>query len=245
MGQDTTLISQDAVGLTTLQYLSETKGLNHWMFETILPYVSGRILEIGSGIGNISSQFVAAKMPITLTEFDGQYCHMLREKFDKEPLVRGIYQLDLVHAAFEKNYSQLLNSFDTVFALNVVEHIADDKQAIANARSLLAPGGRLIILVPAYQALYNGIDRGLDHYRRYTRKSIKHLLSDGFDILSTQYFNLAGVFGWFVSGTVLQKKSLTAGPLHLYNKLVPLFRVADALTFHQVGLSVIAVGRKK
>jgi SAM-dependent methyltransferase len=215
------------------------------MFETILPYVTGRILEIGSGIGNISSHFVNARLPITLTEFDGQYCHMLHEKFDRESLVRGIYQLDLVHSTFEQTYNQLLNSFDTVFALNVVEHIADDKQAITNARSLLASGGRLLILVPAYRALYNGIDRGLDHYRRYTRKSIKNLLSGGFEILSTRYFNLAGVLGWFVSGTVLRKKNLTAGPLSLYNKLVPLFRVVDALAFHQAGLSVIAVARKK
>jgi SAM-dependent methyltransferase len=228
-----------------LQYLSETKELNRWMFETIFPYCTGRILEIGSGIGNISSEFISNGVPLTLSELDAYYCKKLHNKFDKETLIKGIHQLDLVHPSFEKAYRNLINSFDTVFALNVVEHIANDKQAIANARSLLTKSGRLIILVPAYRALYNGIDRGLEHYRRYTRKSLKLLLSDGFNIQHTQYFNLAGIFGWFVTGTIFRKESLTEGPLSLYNKLVPLFRIADTLTFHQVGLSVIGVAQSK
>jgi 2-polyprenyl-3-methyl-5-hydroxy-6-metoxy-1,4-benzoquinol methylase len=246
MDQDTTLASQkEGVGLTTLQYLSETTQLNQWMFETIYPYVGGRILEIGSGIGNISSQFVNAGTPITLSDLDAGYCRMLHEKFDREPLVRGIHQVDFAHPFFETAYSPLTGKFDTVFALNVVEHISDDKQAVANARSLLAPGGRLIILVPAYAALYNRLDRNLDHYRRYTRKSVRQLLSGGFEVLHTQYFNLAGIFGWFFSGTIFRKKNLSAGELGIYNKFVPLFRMADELTLHKAGLSVIAVACRK
>jgi len=245
MGHGTMLTAQDQVGFTTLRYLSETTQLNRWMFETILPHVRGNILEIGSGIGNISCQFVKADLPISLSELDAEYCHQLRDQFEGEPLIRGIHQLDLVHPLFQTEYKALLGTFQTVFALNVVEHISDHRQAIANARSLLSPNGRIIILVPAYQFLYNEIDRGLGHHRRYTRNSVKQLLSGGFDILHTQYFNLAGIAGWLFSGTVLHNKTLTAGPLSLYNKLVPFFRLVDSLAFHQIGLSVIAVARKK
>lgn len=246
MDQDIIQIpEEESVGLTTLQHLSEAERLNQWMFETILPYAHGRVLEIGSGIGNISSQFVRAGVPIALSDLDAQYCRILHNRFDSESLVRGIHQIDLAHPSFEKVYRDLLGQFDTVFALNVVEHIADDRLAISNARSLLAPKGRLIILVPAYSILYNGIDKGLDHYRRYTQKSIRQLLSGQFEVLRTWYFNLAGIFGWFFSGNVLGKTTLPAGQLSLYNKFVPLFRVADAVTFHQAGLSVIAVGQKR
>ena len=215
------------------------------MFDTILPYTKGRVLEIGSGIGNISSQFVDAGIPITLSDLDNGYCRMLHEKFDGEPKVKGIHQMDLAHPAFDRVYSGLTGKFDTVFALNVVEHIADDKWAISNARSLLAPGGRLIILVPAYAALYNGLDRCLEHYRRYDRTSIKNLLAEHFKVMRVWYFNLAGIFGWFFSGAVLGKTTLPSGQLSLYNKFVPLFRVADAMTFHQAGLSVIAVAERR
>lgn len=214
------------------------------MFDTIRPYVKGSILEIGSGIGNISDIFVQTGIPLTLSDLDTRYCGMLAEKFHGEPMVRGVYQIDLGHPGFENEYAELLGKFSTVFALNVVEHIPNDKLAIANAKLLLRTRGHLIVLVPAYTALFNGLDQGLDHWRRYNRESLKKLLSKDFEILKTQYFNLAGIVGWWLSGSVLKKQELPSGQLSLYNKLVPLFRVADAMTFHQVGLSVIAVGRK-
>jgi SAM-dependent methyltransferase len=216
------------------------------MFETILPYVYGRTLEIGSGIGNISNQFVQAGLPITVTDLDNSYCRMLHDKFDGQKLVEGIYQMDLAHAAFDTAYAHLIGKFDTVFALNVVEHIEDDKRALSNAKSLLTRGGQVIILVPAYNTLYNTLDKALDHYRRYDRNSIKQLLQgEGFEIIHTQYFNLAGIPGWFFAGAVQGHNTLPAGQLSIYDKMVPLFKIADALTFHQIGLSVIAVGRKR
>jgi len=126
-----------------------------------------------------------------------------------------------------------------------VEHIPNDKLAIANAKLLLRTRGHLIVLVPAYTALFNDLDEGLDHFRRYNRESITKLLNKDFEILNTQYFNLAGIVGWWLSGSVMKNKKLSSGQLSLYDKLVPLFRVADAMTFKQVGLSVISIGRKK
>ncbi len=233
------------MGLTTLQHLSEAKRLNQWMFDTIRPFVKGNVLEIGSGIGNISSYFVQAGIPITLTDLDTHYCRLLTKNFEREPMVRGVYQLDLAHQNFVNVYTSLLEKYDTVFALNVVEHIPNDKLAIANAKLLLRRGGHLVVLVPAYTALYNGLDQGLEHWRRYNRHSLKKLLSKDFEILKTQYFNLAGIVGWFLSGSILKKAALPSGQISIYDKLVPLFRIADAMAFNQVGLSVIAVGRKK
>ncbi len=233
------------MGLTTLQHLSEAKRLNQWMFNTIRPYVKGNVLEIGSGIGNISSVFVQAGIPLSVSDLSPHYCQMLKRNFDNEPMVRGVYQIDLAHGSFETVYAGLMQGFDTVFALNVVEHIYNDELAITNAKQLLRKRGHLIVLVPAYTALYNGLDMGLEHWRRYNRESLKKLLSKDFEILKTQYFNLAGIVGWFLSGSVLKNDKLPSKQLSLYDKLVPLFRVADAMTFNQVGLSVIAVGRKK
>jgi SAM-dependent methyltransferase len=244
MGTDQLLTPQE-VGLTTLEHLSTADQLNQWMFETIRPYVKGKVLEIGSGIGNISECFVLQGMSITLSDLELHYCNLLCEKFSGEPKVQGVHQIDLGHPNFERAYSSLLGSFDTVFALNVVEHIQNDQVAVANAKKLLRNGGYLIVLVPAYKALYNELDEGLEHWRRYNRKTLKSLLTKDFDIVKTQYFNLAGIAGWFLSGSILHHKTLPAGSLKLYNKLVPLFRMADEIVFHRIGLSVIAIGKKK
>lgn len=235
----------DEVGMSTLEHLSNANRLNDWMFESIQPHVKGNILEIGSGIGNISSCFIKNGYSINLSDYSDHYCEYLNNKFSDENRVKGIYQIDLVEPDFEIRYVDLLSKFDTIFALNVVEHIKDDQKAISNCKKLLAPGGHLIILVPAWQLLYNGFDRELEHFRRYTKKTVRSLFkSQDLKIITTWYFNLAGILGWFVSGTLLRKKTLPGGQIDFYNKLVPIFRLADKITFNQLGLSVIIIGQK-
>lgn len=236
----------DEVGLSTLENLNIAYRLNDWMFESIRPFLKGRILEIGSGIGNISDCVVKNNLAITLSDYSDHYCSYLDKKFINQPLVKGIFQIDLADSDFDEKYNLLIQKFDTVFALNVIEHIKDDQLAIANCRKLLKPGGHLIILVPAYQSLYNGFDVELEHFRRYTKKTVSELLnSQQLNILQTWYFNMAGILGWFVSGTILRKRQLPSEQLNLYNRLVPIFRIMDRLTFNQLGLSVIIVGQKQ
>ncbi len=59
-----------------------------------------------------------------------------------------------------------------------MEHIENDHLAIHNCRKLLKKGGKLIILVPAFQSLYNGFDKELYHYRRYTKHTLNKLFKE-------------------------------------------------------------------
>ncbi|HEY4285648.1 MAG TPA: class I SAM-dependent methyltransferase [Puia sp.] len=238
-------VPADEVGIATLTSISGADRLNTWMFETIQPFVKGKTLEIGSGIGNISTQFVVHGLPLSLSDYSDEYCQYLQKKFAGEPLVQDIVKIDLVDKDFETRHARLLGSFDTIFALNVVEHIEDDGLAVVNCYKLLAPGGHLILLMPAYQALYNGFDKGLGHYRRYTRSKMDKLLSTKFEVLKTWHFNLAGILGWFLFGTLLRGKNIKEGQMNAYDKLVGIFRLADKVTFNRIGLSVLGVGKKK
>lgn len=233
------------VGYVVLLNIRKAHGLNQWMFESIRPYAKGKILEVGSGIGNISDIFASRKMPLSLSDYKEEYCQLLKKKFAGQPEIEGIYQIDLAVKDFEVKYAGLLGAFNTVFALNVIEHIGDDALAVANAAKLLAPEGHLILLVPAYQYFFNRWDQQLGHYRRYTGKSLQTLLSREFDIVKTWYFNLAGIFGWWWFGSILRKGLISEGHIRAYEKLVPLFRLADKISLHRIGLSVISVGRKK
>ena len=235
----------DPLGHTTLEVISSAGRFNTWMYETIEPFCSGRILEIGSGIGNISEFFLASGYTIALSDLRKNYLELLGQKFSGYPNLDNILQLDLVDSNFDRNFSPYLETFDTVFALNVVEHIENDQLAIQNAGKLLKEGGTLIILVPAYNFLYNRFDSLLGHYRRYTRKSLKGLfLNNGLRILQSRYFNLAGTIGWYVSGKILRNDTIPGGQMKLYNKLVPVFRLLDKFFFNAAGLSVIVTGKK-
>jgi SAM-dependent methyltransferase len=236
----------DPEGESTLEVMSAAPQFNRWMFETIRPYCVGPVLEVGSGIGNISTFLLQSGHEAHLSDLRPHYCRRLRTQFGQHSNCRGVYEMDLVHPEFDRAYGHVLGRFGTVFALNVLEHIADDHQAIANCHKLLRPSGRLIILVPAYSFLYNRFDHQLGHCRRYTRGSLGSVFTaSGLDIVDTFYFNCAGIPGWFVSGTLLRKQQLSRTQLAVYNRLTWLFRLLDRLTARKLGLSVIAIGQAR
>ena len=235
---------RDPDGEKTLQVISKAGNFNEWMYKTISPFCSGNILEIGSGIGNISAFFIRDGKTITLSDLRSFYFSELNQKFGSYPNLEKTIILDLVDNNFKEKFSEYKGYFDTIFALNVVEHIEDDSLAISNCRFMLKPGGTLIILVPAYQKLYNQFDTNLGHFRRYTKRSLQQLISgNGFEIIHKQYFNAAGILGWFVSGKILGKQTIPEGQMGLYNALVPVFRIFDKLIFNKAGLSVIVAGK--
>ncbi len=237
---------KDPDGEKTLEVISKADKFNRWMFRTIEPYCTGRVLEIGSGIGNISAFFLEQGYSIMLSDIRIHYTEALKNKFSHFPNLQGAVNIDLVDPDFREKYKSMNGYFDTVFALNVVEHIDDDKLAVQNCRFLLREGGNLIILVPAYMALYNQFDKNLGHFRRYTKNSLESLISGaGFEILHRQYFNLAGILGWYFSGSILRKQTIPEGQMGLYNLLVPVFRIVDKLIQNKAGLSVIIAGRAR
>lgn len=231
----------DLEGLETLNVIEKANKFNKWMYETIKPYSKGRILEIGCGIGNISEFFIRDNFNIVLSDLRDNYIEIVKNKFSNE-----VFKIDLVDVDFDTKHKDLIGTFDTVFALNVVEHIKDDHKAIENCKKLLKNQGHLIILVPAYQALFNNFDVELEHYRRYTQKSLKQLIkANQLNIIKTFSFNVIGILGWFVSGSILKKKTIPEGQMGLFNTLVPVFKLADILTLKKIGLSVICISVKK
>jgi 2-polyprenyl-3-methyl-5-hydroxy-6-metoxy-1,4-benzoquinol methylase len=233
----------DKEGWETLDAIAEADKFNEWMFQTIRVYCTGNILEIGSGIGNISKFFIDEKAEITLSDIRSAYCNVLKNRF---PEAKDVIQLNLTHPLFDTEYMHHLGKYDSVFALNVVEHIEDDSLAIRNGHKLLKAGGKLVILVPAYQKLYNRFDRELEHFRRYTKKRLNNILTkEKFEIRHCQYFNFMGIPGWYVSGKLQKNKTIPKSQMSLYNKFVPLFKLVDKVLFNKIGLSVISVGVKR
>src|SRR5439155_26800591 len=81
-------------------------------------------------------------------------------------------------------------SFDLATSLDVIEHLEDDLGALRELRRVVAPGGCLLVTVPAYQWLWSGHDEVNHHHRRYTRRSLGVVGEQaGWKQVRTTYFN--------------------------------------------------------
>ena len=80
--------------------------------------------------------------------------------------------------------------YDVVVAFDVIEHVEHDVESLAKLREQLAPGGRLMMTVPALPWLWSQHDVTHHHFRRYTRSQLDATLrSAGLEPVRISYFN--------------------------------------------------------
>jgi SAM-dependent methyltransferase len=82
------------------------------------------------------------------------------------------------------------SSFELAVSLDVIEHLEDDVEALRELRRVVAPGGRLLVTVPAYQWLWSRHDLINHHHRRYSRATLVGAAqSAGWQVERTTHFN--------------------------------------------------------
>lgn len=226
----------DPTGAATLESLAAAPRFNRWMFDRVRRWIGRRVLEIGSGIGNLS-QFLLDRPRLVLTDTAPEYLERLRARFAQYPNVE-ITRLYL--PAVDGPIAA--ERFDTIVCLNVLEHVADDLGSLRAMHRLLDRGGRLVLLVPALPALYGSLDRALGHVRRYAARELRAKFTEtGIRMRHLEYFNLAGIPGWWFTGRVLRRDLLPPASLWWFDTLVPLFRLEWLLPW-RLGQSLIAIG---
>jgi SAM-dependent methyltransferase len=81
-------------------------------------------------------------------------------------------------------------AFTATTCLDVLEHIEDDHAALAELRRVTAPGGALLVTVPAYEALWSSHDVANEHVRRYRARTLRALAGRvGVGVERLTYFN--------------------------------------------------------
>jgi len=224
----------------TLFILGEAPAYHQWVFEKIRPYLGKCVLEVGCGIGNLTG-LLLRQGRVIVADMDEGYLRIVGDKFRGHPNLKGVLFWDIQ----TRRYQNLNTTIDTIVCSNVLEHVEDDDSVLKNFYPLLPSGGRLIILVPALKGLYNLLDRELGHFRRYNKEElIQKLRRNGFRIRSLQFFNLFGVLGWFINGTLIRRRFLSAKQIKIFNQMVPLFVLLEKVIPTLVGQSLIAIGER-
>jgi SAM-dependent methyltransferase len=226
----------------TLTKMNALERFNRHLYQTIAPYCGDRILEVGSGTGNIT-RFLLQGAEVTATDVHVGALSRLQAQFSAYDGFSA-RSWDVAQPIPDDLRD---GGFDTVVCLNVLEHVEDDAAALDNMRrALAATGGRLVLLVPAGKALYSPLDRGLGHFRRYEPEGLKALLdAAGFEVETTLWFNALGMLGWFVNGRLLQRERLPVAQLGIYERVAPLALPIERSVTLPFGLSLVAVARPR
>jgi SAM-dependent methyltransferase len=137
-----------------------------------------RVLDIGCGTGTMLTYLARYGDPEGIDVDDAaiEYCH-----------ARGLTR---VAQAGADRLPFADGSFGLVTALDVIEHIDDDRAALREARRVLRPGGKLLLAVPAYRFLWGRQDDINLHKRRYVAREVRErLIAAGFTVVRLTYIN--------------------------------------------------------
>jgi SAM-dependent methyltransferase len=135
---------------------------------------------------------------------------------------------------------------DSIVYVNVLEHIEDDQGELRTAHSALAPGGRVLIFVPANPWLMGSIDRQLGHFRRYTMNELtSKCRAAGFGIRSSSYFDVAGILPWWIKYCVFKSERMEPAAVRFYDRwVVPVARFLEGLVLPPIGKNIVLIAEK-
>jgi hypothetical protein len=134
---------------------------------------------------------------------------------------------------------------DTVVYLNVLEHILDDQSELRSVRSIISPGGHLLIFVPAHRWLMSEIDRQFGHHRRYSIAGLRETCrAAGFEVIGARYFDLPGIVTWWVRYRLFGSSTMEPAAVRFYDRvLVPFVRAVEDRCTPPIGKNIVMVGR--
>lgn len=227
-----------------LKVIDKADKFTDWMYSEVKPFLKGDILEVGSGIGTYSNKIARDFKHNNkfFTDFNLEYVEKLRELFKDDSSILAT-NLDLLKP---ENPQIKIGSFDSIIALNVIEHIEDDITALNNIYDFLKPGGVFVMLVPAHKWLFNCMDEAAGHYRRYSQSLIKEKISTtNFKLKKIYYFNFLSICGWYINGKVFKKQIANENAVRFLNKIIPFLSFLERYILNKkIGISIIAIMEK-
>jgi SAM-dependent methyltransferase len=187
----------------------------------VASHLGERVLEVGAGAGFITRELAKRGRHIVALEPTSEPHSQLVENVASLTNV-VVHQQTL--QSFVDEWSRTgweMPTFDSVVYINVLEHIKDDVTELSLAKSVLAPGGRVVIVVPAHQWLYSKVDWLTGHVMRYSKKSLRDVVqAAGLRVLDIRYFDTVGLIPYLVIYKWLRSTRIDGANAILYSRLI-------------------------
>lgn len=161
-------------------YAGKRQLVREWLHRVRPPGPADQLLDCGAGTGLFAEEMAAQCRVLVLDDHE-ESIRRLRARFRPEQI------LHLSGAAVPLP----ARSLDYVTALDVLEHVPDDRAVVREFARLLRPGGIAAVTVPASRALWSEWDVVLHHFRRYNRDELGALFPPAdWEILHVNYTNV-------------------------------------------------------
>jgi glycosyltransferase involved in cell wall biosynthesis len=223
----------------SMRRLHSMRRYHECVWTRLSPYVGDRVLEAGNALGTYT-RFLRQRPHVVVADSDAQSVKILRssyERFDNMEVRHLDWNDPALGGLAERR-------FDTVLCLNTLEHLEDDDRALDSLIGLLAPGGRLVLYVPALHRLYGELDRACGYQRRYECEEIEQKLrARGLELEELGYFNVPGAFLWYLDSRVLGRRTVSPSRTRLAHLALPWLRREKTLR-PRWGMGLLAAARK-
>lgn len=206
------------------------------------PFLRGRVLEVGAGIGGTTRTLCDGSQPDWLClEPDATLAARISDLLTQ----RELPACCRLHVGTLADLPAADGPFDAILYIDVIEHIEDDAAELRRAYARLAPGGAILIVVPAHQWLFSPFDQAIGHFRRYSRPMLRRVLPAGSRIQQLVYLDSVGLLASAANKLFLKQSYPTLAQIKFWDStIVPVSRLADRLTGFALGKSVLAVVQK-
>jgi SAM-dependent methyltransferase len=212
-----------------------------WQHRMVTRELGRRVIEIGCGIGNFT-RLMLDREAVVAIDVEPDCIARLQQRFPDRSNLRAL-ACDVQVPEFSD-----LRSFgaDSCVCLNVLEHIERDRDALHRMAGVLAPGGVVILLVPACPSLYGRIDELLGHHRRYTRGSMARLAAAvGLTVKTSYYVNAIGFLGWWTNAHILKRDAQSPAQIQFFDRyVVPFASRLESVIHPPFGQSLFVVLKK-
>jgi SAM-dependent methyltransferase len=222
-----------------LEALSDLPNYHAWILDDFAPYLRGRSVEIGAGVGTIARKIARLVDSLEVIE----PANNLHDALERTLAGSGV----TIHQGSVEDWLTTTQpgSWDSIVMVNVLEHIADDQKALDELRPMLRPGGHLLLFVPALPSLFSRMDAVLGHYRRYGLTELKaKTAKSGFTVQLAGYRDILGVPAWGLVHRLMGRTTFDRQAVQFYDRFgVPATRRLERLGRAPFGKNILLVAR--
>jgi SAM-dependent methyltransferase len=224
-------------GIKELEYLDGClSGWHKAKAKEVIRLLEGRkLLDVGCGIGTFTKAFADSGFDVTGMDMSERCLNKARR------INAAFFREDICSPdKLEKMHGR----FDSVVALDVLEHIKDEHAALAGISNLLKPNGTFVLTVPAFSFLYSSYDKKIEHKRRYSAPGVRSLLGEnGFRVEKVFYWNFPGIFGWLAC-KILNRNPVETTTNEKIDKFYRVWFKIEERVKPPFGLTIFAKARK-